>query len=115
LASDRIVVTARSTKKKPGPVPKPKPTPQQSTTTAKQKKSSEDGIVPGATRKPTQKRTNWAKGENLLKMMSAVKNWEDKTGEALDSNGEELRLRAYSNVVGTDCRKERGSKKRADP
>jgi len=33
-------------------------------------------------------------------MMSAVNNWEDKTGEALDSNGEELRLRAYSNVVG---------------
>jgi hypothetical protein len=82
LASDKIVVKANNTKKKPGPVPKPKPTPRQKTTAHK------DGIlqVPDA-QKPIQKRTNWAKGENLLKMTAAVKNWEDETGEALDSNG----------------------------
>jgi hypothetical protein len=102
LASDKIVVKANNTKKKksgpvpkpkPGPVPKPKPTPRQKTT------ANEDGILQCA-QKPKQKRTNWSKGENLLKIASAVKDWEDETGEALDSNGEKLRLAVYSNVVG---------------
>jgi hypothetical protein len=98
LASDKIVVKANDTKqkKKPGPLPKPKHATRQKTT------ANDDGILPDA-QKPMQKRSNWAKGENLLKMTSAVKNWEDKTGEALDSNGEKLGLPAYSNVVGTPC------------
>jgi hypothetical protein len=135
LASDKIVVKANDTKqkKKPGPVPKPKHATRQKTT------ANDDGILPDA-QKPMQKRSNWAKGENLLKMTSAVKNWEDKTGEALDSNGEKLGLSAcrdsssvnqltgalsgHCNLkdepggaqerIGTDCRKERGNKKRAD-
>jgi hypothetical protein len=97
LASDKIVFKANNTKKKkkPGPVPKPKPSTTRQKTTA-----NDDGILLPDAQKPIQKRTNWAKGENLLKMTSAVKNWEDKTGEALDSNGEKLRLAVYSNVVG---------------
>ena len=97
LASDKIVVKANDAnkkKKKPGPAPKPKP---QKTT------ANEDGILQCA-QKPVQKRTNcWAKGENLLKMTSAVKSWEDKTGKALNSNGEKLRLAVCSDVVGVPC------------
>jgi hypothetical protein len=102
LASDKTVVKANDTKKKkkkPGPVPKPKSAPRQKTT------ANEDGILAQeqCAQKPMQKRTNWSKGERLLKMTSAMKNWEDKTGKALDSNGKKLRLAVCSDVVGTPC------------
>jgi hypothetical protein len=48
-----------------------------------------------------QKRTNWSKGESLLKMTSAVKSWEDESSKALDSNGEKLLCAVCSGVVGT--------------
>jgi hypothetical protein len=79
LARDKIVVKANDTKKKkkkkkPGPVPKSKPTTRQKNT------ANDDGIPPDA-QKPMQKRTiNWAKGEKLLKMTSAVKNWRVRVG-----------------------------------
>jgi hypothetical protein len=44
-------------------------------------------------------RTNWGKGEPLERITKAVNEWNDKTGQYWDSNGEARLLRAFSSVV----------------
>ena len=46
--------------------------------------------------KQTKKSTNWGTGSNLKKMTTAVENWSNDTGNALDCNGEKVSLNVYS-------------------
>jgi hypothetical protein len=43
--------------------------------------------------------TNWGEGEAKISMENAVSEWDGKTGQALDSNGEERSLRVFAAVV----------------
>jgi hypothetical protein len=48
----------------------------------------------------TRPKTKWHFEENQLMLQTAVKEWDNKSGSALDCNGEAVSMTVYSNLVG---------------
>ena len=47
------------------------------------------------------KRINWSKGANKRKLEQAIKDWDEKTGDRLDSNGEVIKnMKTFCTNVG---------------
>ena len=57
------------------------------------------GRAPPSPQQKKQIRTNWSKGEDAKRMATAVKDWLDKSGSALDSNGEQIPLKSFCLLV----------------
>jgi hypothetical protein len=51
-------------------------------------------------KKSKQIRTDWSKGEHLLKMQSALSEWDEKSDRYFDSNGEARSMPVFSLKVG---------------
>ena len=67
--------------------------------------STREQETPKATKEKTaveqkiSRRTNWGVGDNKKKMERAVDNWNKKTGNAVDCNGEQVALKTYSTLT----------------
>ena len=50
--------------------------------------------------KVKKKRSNWGKGGNLVRLIKVVHDWDNKTGDDMDSRNEKLWLVHFCTIVG---------------
>jgi hypothetical protein len=96
LASDNIEVLT----KRGGPVPQPKKPPSKPTTGVEKKRAPEDAPK-GNDSKVKKRRTNWGEADAKVKLNTAIKEWDGKTGRcAPDRSGGPLSLKEFSTLAG---------------